>query len=782
MLFLPPLFRRYFNARLFAIISLALFIFQLSYKHNFSPVSTAYASYLTGTAFDAEVPANLDFTNGNESGDAFRGKIYSLEKTYRDYIYGTYINGDDYAGTIKSTPFIVDTDYIYVPITGYPAKAGNSLSLMSINENGESIQSAVYAGENPGEILKFWRIESRNLKGSNVYLEISDQTTGVGGWAGAGKPLLTSRFFEVSSLERNIKNASKTYNYLFYYLSAATVFCLIFLPGVAIRRFLSIPLFDNQAFLALPGFGLLVAFGLLLWLSNFSSVFLLGRLYLTGMAILALILIFSKRYVRKTSLAYGDRLAIFFYLALCLYGLQYLSIPVEIAQEIGAGSNMRSGMVASPPDHLIPFYTAAYFFHKKKGNEMRREYFGDDWSVTSRGPLAALSINAAFNIFRITPGDPPRNIDFTFPADSEGAFLARIIGILTNAFIILSAVYLAICLGADKRFQLLFCLIWLMLSPVVLINTTFLWSKLLATYFIILALCEILKNQSFKRIGLWIALGYLSHPIGGLFAPSLILLWAHLQVSKSANSGDIRFLKFVKNSIVLSGTFILWILPWLIYKIALNHKDVFLNYIVGDGRGTLLAESFSTWLLCRWNNLLYTLVPTAFMFSDNMYSWLYGPLSEPLRWTIQYAKTLPAHLGFSLFIVAYWFSFKPNRPNSLFRLYFLLGNLLLMILFWGYSSDGLGRNCLEPLSVILIIYAASQITNFSSLLKLGLVLLLIEDFYLVFSGFFANPNFNFDILSYGNWIQFALLALTLTAFLLKTLILSKKKYLEGTVD
>jgi hypothetical protein len=30
-----------------------------------------------------------------------------------------------------------------------------------------------------------------------------------------------------------------------------------------------------------------------------------------------------------------------------------------------------------------------------------------------------------------------------------------------------------------------------------------------------------------------------------------------------------------------------------------------------------------------------------------------------------------------------------------------------MLLFWGYSADGLGRNCLEPLSVLLIVWTAA---------------------------------------------------------------------------
>jgi hypothetical protein len=29
-----------------------------------------------------------------------------------------------------------------------------------------------------------------------------------------------------------------------------------------------------------------------------------------------------------------------------------------------------------------------------------------------------------------------------------------------------------------------------------------------------------------------------------------------------------------------------------------------------------------------------------------------------------------------------------------------------MLVFWGYSADGLGRNCLEPIAILLMVYAA----------------------------------------------------------------------------
>lgn len=758
------LFKKVFGVRSFAILSLCLFLVCLFYNYKFPPIISNYESYLNGSALNATVPNDLEFKEvDNNSAESFQGKIFVINKGYQDFIFGTFTEmGDKFTGTIKSGKFQITTDFLYIPITGYPAKTGNEL-LLIIEDNGQIVEKIRFSDQSPGEKLEFWKINSQQFKDKLGYFELSDQLTDGGGWLGIGKPLLTSENIDPATLIGRIKQTSILPNYSYFYFISAAIFSIIFLPGFAIKEFKPESIFSKIVFLPLPGFGLLVFYGFFLWIFRLTPVFFVGKIFLVGMIGLSLFILFKRRQNEVKVSTFAFSLSFFFYIALCLFGLQYLSVPIEIAQEIGGGRNTRSGMVASPPDHQIPYRTAAYFFHKKKRNQQRTEYFGEDWSVVSRGPITAFAINAAFNIFKIRPSDPPMEAELSFPADSEGMFLARVIGILSNAFVVLSVGYFLLGIGANKRLNLVIALVWLSLSPVVIINTTFLWSKLLAAYFIILALGDIFTNRGYKRIGFWLALAYLSHPVGGLFAPCTILFWAYLQ-NKGTNSFD--FKNYLKSNIQLTLATIFWTLPWLIYKLILRQSDVFFKYPFGDGRGFLFAESFSSWFACRWYNFIYTLIPTAFFFSNNMKSWLWGELNEPLRWTIQYAKTLPAGIGFSLFIFAYLIAFRPNKENLSFRLFILAGNTILMLFFWGYSYDGLGRNCLEPLAIILIIYASSQTDKFINLFKVGLALLFAESIYLVFSGFIFNPSFRFETLSNSNYIQFSLLFFNLLVILL----------------
>ena len=120
------------------------------------------------------------------------------------------------------------------------------------------------------------------------------------------------------------------------------------------------------------------------------------------------------------------------------------------------------------------------------------------------------------------------------------------------------------------------------------------------------------------------------------------------------------------------------------------------------------ADNLASWLRCRWDNLWITLIPGGFSLSTKLHHWLYGPLNEPLRWSLGYAKSLPGALGLAGFVTAgVALSHRTGPVLAMLRLQLLASAFALMLLFWGFSDDGLGRNCLEPLSALLIVFAAS---------------------------------------------------------------------------
>jgi hypothetical protein len=382
-------------------------------------------------------------------------------------------------------------------------------------------------------------------------------------------------------------------------------------------------------------------------------------------------------------------------------------------------------MVASPPDHLIPYSTAIYFHAGYDGVAHSAAYFGPG-SVATRGPLAPLIINAAFNVLRIRPMDPPDATADAWPAAADGFYVARWIGFLTNACAIAGVAALTLALGG----RLWFAAIWAAVAPVTFVNVAFAWPKLFAAYFILLALAECLRGKPAYRWGLWIALAYLAHPIGGLFAVPLLIYAARIRGWKPA-----------VQCAAVTG---LCLLPWLVFQHTLPTADGFGHYPLGDGRGPLPALSALTWLKARWLNLWYTVVPGAFTLSPVMRVWTWGPLSEPARWAIQYAKTLPGNLGYYGCALAYFGLIRlgwakgrsQTSPAALrFAQWFLLPCLLTLLVYWGYSSDGLGRDCLEPLSLAVLAWtaAATSLATRPSALMLGFVT--IETMTMVVFGF-----------------------------------------------
>jgi hypothetical protein len=312
----------------------------------------------------------------------------------------------------------------------------------------------------------------------------------------------------------------------------------------------------------------------------------------------------------------------------------------------------------------------------------------------------------------------------------------------------------------------------LALAPLTLINVAFLWPKLLAAYFLFLSAADILRGRSAWRAGIWASLAYLSHPVGGLFFPALVLL--RVRVHATDGGAGLPTLRrwggALHSGIRMAAASLLFASPWLAYKAILGLPDVFLRYPLGDGRGFLEAHSLTSWLATRWGNLWYSFVPGAFFFSGQMPAWIEGPLSPVLRWAIQYAKSMPANMGFSWAWAAYAVALGLSgggawrrRASRDFALGFMLPGTAVMLVFWGFSSDGLGRNCLEPLSAAAIVWVAAS-WPLSLRLTLWLALpLWAETAYVITVGFAGATGFALPAVGTADCILFALALAALAA-------------------
>jgi len=495
-------------------------------------------------------------------------------------------------------------------------------------------------------------------------------------------------------------------NYSWFTCAVVAIGTLLFLPGVALRRGWARFRTANTVFFALPGLGALVVIGWLAWLSP-----VLGACVATLWLILNLLLAVE---LTRTWWIYGAVLPSGVITSLCVYALVCVSalafgvLPLPVAQEFGARSTSQSRMIASPPDHGIPFSSAVYFYLGHNGKTENADYFGQDWSIASRGPIAPFAINALFHVFGARPRPFAGTSLEAWPASADGYYLARIFMILANALVLLAGAELSKALAPNSRFVSQTALIWLAAAPVVMINIDFTWPKMLASALFLLAAKAVIERRPAWLAGMLAGLAYLTHPVGALFTPMLVLFGMH-QMWRETEPPANRARSAIRTALWITAGWLLCATPWLAFKTHLGFPDAFTRYPFGDGRGPLAAESLGSWLNCRWSNLWYSITPGGFFCSNNMKSWIEGPVSEPMRWAVYYAKTLPAGLGHGLFFAAIWAFVKPTTlglPVG-FRRWLLTGSFATILILWGFSGDGLGRNCLEPLVLLVIIYAAA---------------------------------------------------------------------------
>lgn len=675
-----------------------------------------------------------DPTRPDLPSSTFVGAAFRLANAPPREWYGTYVGGNAFTGRIFSTPFRIDAPRLVVPITGSPDTSGTQLIVEILDDELHIIHTFRYHGPNPDIETSIWDIPVEAWRGRLARLNVADGRSDHSGWLAVGMPELGE-----SPGQGWLYHVPR--NYAWYSLAALALVGCLFLPGLALRTWRPQWWPAGAAYLALPGLFALVAGGLAGWLWRSTAVDLLAGAALVGGILIAGAL--ARDWWRRGGpLAAGEVRALGAYGCVAVGALAFGVLPLRVEQEFDGRNTFQARMIASPPDHAIPYRTATYLFHGYNGREQSDTYFNDNWSVTSRGPLAPLAIAAADRLFGEIPPDPPGNHLEAWPASGDAYYLARIVGILTNALVVLAGAALAAGLAGEAAGTV--ALVWLTAAPVIAINSDFLWPKLLATFFITLATLEIIARRPWWRIAGLAALAYYSHPLGGLMLPPLLAFLA-LQAWRGPEGSFSRAWRLVG---WVSLGLAVALAPWFAYKFWLGRSDAFLRYPLGDGNGYLPAAGVTSWLRCRFENLWLTLVPGGFFFSGHMHSWIDGPLSEPLRWAITIAKTLPGELGFGAFFVsAFALARRPSTLAPGFRTSLIFGAFGLMVLFWGYSHDGLGRNCLEPLAVLLIAYTAARWSPTWRGWPWVLALAAFDTLYLRTAGIAGDREFGLDRLS-----------------------------------
>lgn len=526
----------------------------------------------------------------------------------------TYCDGgDSYVGLVTTSSFISER-YLIVHVSGYPEGEGIQVELHSAGESKYELPL-----NNAGEIWKTQYIElPTRFIGKEVQIVLQDSSMDPFGWAGIGVETDIDGFVLFELLDA-----------LFLLIMIFSVFAL-FLLAVPGKNY-----FDKVVyFFVLSGLTSYATFFLYFFhekIGAISSVTILGFLFLY-----VSLLLFKRKleFQSLTLLAYP----FFFSLFVIFIGwFPYFSLsdPTVAA----------SKWLDLPPDNWIP----KIFGDQLLVGEIESPMFGD-WLSSDRGP-----IQTGFYVL-------------LWPLLGQFSGFYQILGTSLQCLALLPLVFLIRFVFNDRFFVFLSLLIFAF-SSLFLVNSAYVWPKMLALSYCMLAFLLFFTSAVFDLrrkldleltcfIGALAGLSLLSH--GSTFFSLLVIPIIFLIKVLFCKKGTFKYrcIYLLKFGSLSAFFFFLFMAPWLMYQsfvdppgdrllkwhfagqIAPTDKS-FLAVIIEAYGGVSLNE----WIASRHNNLLQ--VVRGGFFSD---------LTDALINRVGFSEVVSN--GFYYTFYSYWF-FSP---------------------------------------------------------------------------------------------------------------------------
>ncbi len=479
---------------------------------------------------------NKFIINGEYKSDNFKTDKGDLLRVMQQIkgilLWGSWAGGDPNTGRLISTVFTAPPT-IGIFVAGYPCNHKNKLYIEQL-DTGERI---TFPDSDPGEI---WTAITLCLppqwQQTQVRIVAVDNTTSPYGWLGVSSPFqITWRYH----LERHKHHLFLLIRLLPLYLCSLFFFIV---PGLFISSQLTAKRICDSSFSLLLAFGFSALCGyLIFWVyflnsglgKTLSMFYMLGALYICFFP--------NTRQTIYKALTESDisrPLGILILVGLFYLALLYIYNTGDVHR---AAANRFVPLL--PPDHIIPYFFSERLFAGKDP----RLIFGD-WLSSDRPPLQTgivLSQRFLGSLF----GD--KQLHYQLIATiAQCAWIPAVWSLSRNLKL--------------SFFKIAVIFTFLIFSGFFLLNSVYVWPKLLAGAFVIgtfiLLLGRPQGDAAYGDVRIILAsalaaLGVLSHG-GGIFtliAIALVLLWP------SCFPGIRR--------IILGGiTFILFLTPWLAYQ------------------------------------------------------------------------------------------------------------------------------------------------------------------------------------------------------------------------
>jgi hypothetical protein len=178
-----------------------------------------------------------------------------------------------------------------------------------------------------------------------------------------------------------------------------------------------------------------------------------------------------------------------------------------------------------PSDNSLPFRTGQVALYKQGGAEIRDQY-AVGWWLSDRTPLTGLDFAFAsaalgVHVSSVNLEDMPSTAVPMVIEDSGGFWAYQIVAMFLNLAIILG-VYLLARVWRSRRVAAVAALV-AALMPGLFLNGIYTWPKQAVAYFVLIGAACALRRRPVLA-GACAGLGYLTHPAGLMWIPSIALV------------------------------------------------------------------------------------------------------------------------------------------------------------------------------------------------------------------------------------------------------------------
>ena len=597
---------------------------------------------------------------------------------------GSWIGGDGFRGNAATVWFRVGRR-VGVMVAGYPQHTGCEL-WAELRDAGGNVTRVRCDLTDPRERWARWTIELPQGV-AELRLVAEDAAVDGGGWLAFSRPF-TQPAVPWLPLSFSLGQVLGTW---------ALALILIFGPGLVWAPRAATPAVALAFEIGL-GPAVLAAIGGAVWLLG-------GWAAPAGVAGVAVVILWVAlgRVIWRRGFSPGRGPQAQYALAVCalvsLAAVSKATFSSGPAGELYGGTISRTLAVGDRSDSRISFHVVQVVAqHLAPASPEAERYFAP-YTFFSRGPLAGL---AATPVVLAVGGRPPKEMpDQLWSAFDKTGFAAYRIVLIVLASLVIFALFGVLAACVDGRWALIGAGL-LAISPFGMHELAFTWPKLEATAWLLVSFLFCHQRRPFLG-GCAVGIGFLFHPLAGLWLPWLAL-WA---AGRKARPGlAVRLFQGLRFGLGASTL----ILPWLALGALMPHlpttehagQSDFLRYgFLADYR----PASSTVWLDHRLTNLANTFVPFWLWFKHadhGVLNSVYAPSGGLVKFSFLWWNTLPLGLGLGLWGLCLLALVRGLWSRPAIWCLLVSGPALALVAYWGAFATGLMRECGHPLLIAII--------------------------------------------------------------------------------